>query len=102
MSEMYETLCSYENLELAFSRARKGKTKKSYVIEFESNLKENLLTLRNELLMQTYRPKPLTTFILCEPKTRKISRSDFRDRVIHHALCNVIEPLFEKSFIFDS
>ncbi len=98
----YTNLCSQENLELAFKRARKGKTLKQYVIEFENNLEENLLQLRNELLMQTYKPKPLTTFILRDPKTRKISKSDFRDRVIHHAICNIIEPLFEKTFIYDS
>jgi len=42
------------------------------------------------------------TFIIRDPKTRKISKSYFRDRVVHHALCNVIEQLFEKRFIFDN
>ncbi len=98
----YEKLTSYENLELAFKKARKNKTLKPYVIEFEQNLKENLLGLRTELLMQTYKPRPLTTFILRDPKTRKISKADFRDRVIHHAICNLVEPTFEKTFIYDS
>ena len=44
----------------------------------------------------------MQSFILRDPKTRKINKSAFRDRIIHHALCNIIEPLFEKSFIFDS
>ena len=101
-TNQYEELCSYENLELAFKRARKGKTLKPYVIEFEENLKQNLLQLRNELTMQTYQPQPLKTFILRDPKTRKISKSDFRDRIIHHAICNIIEPIFEKTFIHDS
>lgn len=95
-------MCTYENLELAYKKARKGKTCKSYVVDFEKNLKKNLLQLRTELLMHTYRPKPLKTFILRDPKTRKISKSDFRDRVIHHALCNIIEPVFDKTFIYDS
>ncbi|MEK6938976.1 MAG: reverse transcriptase/maturase family protein [Nanoarchaeota archaeon] len=55
-----------------------------------------------QLLFHSYQPRPLETFILRDPKTRKISKAHFRDRVIHHALCNVIEPLFEKSFICDS
>jgi len=101
-TNQYEELCSYENLELAFKRARKGKTLKPYVIEFEENLKQNLLQLRNELTMQTYQPQPLKTFILRDPKTRKISKSDFRDRIIHHAICNIIEPIFQKTFIHDS
>ena len=102
LRNIYEKLCSVENLELAFKRARKGKTQKPYIIEYEQKLKENILQLRNELLMQTYRPRPLQTFILRDPKTRKISKSDFRDRIVHHAICNIIEPAFEKSFISDS
>jgi hypothetical protein len=60
----YERLCSSDNLDWAHRRARKGKTLKPYVIEFEKNLKENLLQLRTELIMQTYQPKALETFIL--------------------------------------
>lgn len=102
MTDLFDTLCSYENLSLAFKKARRGKTQKQYVIDFEKNIHENLLILRNELLMQVYYPQPLKTFIIRDPKTRKISKSAFRDRVIHHALCNIIEPIFEKSFIYDS
>ena len=100
--DLWKELCSFSNLELAFKRARKHKTLKPYVIEFEADLANNLSLLRTELLLHSYKPKPLKTFILHDPKTRKISKSDFRDRVIHHALCNIIEPLFEKSFIYDS
>ncbi|MBI3035680.1 group II intron reverse transcriptase domain-containing protein [Candidatus Woesearchaeota archaeon] len=99
---LYEKLCSFENLECAFRKARKHKTTKDYVIEFEKNLEENLLLLRSELLLHSYKPQPLKTFILRDPKTRKISKSAFRDRVVHHALCNIIEPIFEKQFIYDS
>ena len=101
-SNLFDKLCSYENLELAFRKARKHKTLKHYVIEFEKNLKENLLSLRTELIFHTYKPKPLETFIVHDPKTRKISKSDFRDRVVHHALCRIIEPIFDKTFIYDS
>jgi RNA-directed DNA polymerase len=102
LTRIYEEICSYENLETALKRARRGKTLKNYVIEFEKNLKENIFQLRNELLMQTYTPRPLKTFILRDPKTRKISKSAFRDRVVHHAICNIIEPYFDKRFIGDS
>ncbi|MBU2589552.1 MAG: helix-turn-helix domain-containing protein [Nanoarchaeota archaeon] len=98
----YNELCSYENLETAFNRARKGKTLKEYVINFEKKLKKNLLQLRTELVMHTYQPKPLEIFILRDPKTRKISKSEFRDRVVHHAICNIIESVFDKRFIYDS
>lgn len=52
--------------------------------------------------MHSYRPEKLETFILRDPKTRKISKSHFRDRIVHHALCNIIQTLFENSFIHDS
>ena len=99
---LWRELCTNSNLELAFKRARKHKTQKPCVLEFEADSKNNLSQLRTELLFHFYRPKPLETFILRDPKTRKISKSHFRDRVIHHALCNIIEPMFEKCFMYDS
>lgn len=98
----YEKLCAYNNLYQAYIGARKHKTLKPYVIEFEKNLVKNLQQLQQELITQTYKPKPLETFILRDPKTRKISKSDFRDRVTHHAICNIIESRFDKTFIYDS
>ena len=102
VEDLYSRICSYDNLLSAFKKARKGKTTKIYVLEFEKELKNNLLQLRIELLFHAYKPKPLQSFIIHDPKTRKISRSAFRDRIIHHALCNVIAPVFEKEFIYDS
>jgi hypothetical protein len=49
-----------------------------------------------------YSPKPLVSFILRDPKTRRISKSAFIDRIVHHALVRVIEPIFDKTFIYDS
>ena len=99
---LYPKIYDFSNLVFAWRRARKGKTKKYYVKEFEGELRENLLGLHKELKNQTYKPKPLETFILHDPKTRKISKSDFRDRVVHHALFRIIEPIFDKTFIYDS
>jgi RNA-directed DNA polymerase len=99
---LYEKLISFENLVLAWKKARKGKTKKSYLIKFEKNLETNLLYLQEELKQEVYQPKPLEDFIIRDPKTRKISKSDFRDRIVHHAIVNVLEPIYEKSFIYDS
>src|SRR4030043_1782354 len=101
-NKLYEEICSMNNLANAWKEARKGKTKKLYVIEFERNLRENLLQLRKELLEQTYKPQQLVTFILRDPKTRKISKTAFRDRIIHHAIVRVIESIFERIFIYDS
>ncbi len=99
---LYQKLCSEENLALAFRKARKRKSLKPYVIEFEKNLEENLQSLRTELLLNSYQPKPLRTFIIREPKVRKIRKSYFVDRIVHHAICNILGPIFEKRFISDS
>lgn len=100
--EIYEQIISLKNLHTAYKNARKGKTKKFYVKEFEENLFYNIYLLYIQLKEQTYKPFPLKTFILRDPKTRKISKSAFRDRIVHHAVIKIIEPLFEKSFIYDS
>ena len=100
--ETFEKIISLKNLIIAYKKAKKGKAKKFYVKTFEENFAYNLKILHDELKAQTYKPKPLKTFILRDPKTRKISKSDFRDRIVHHALCNIIEPLFDKTFIYDS
>ncbi len=100
--DMYSTLCSHDNLVLAWQKARKRKTLKEYVIVFELDLESNLKQLKYELESFTYKPAELTNFIVSDPKTRTISSSHFRDRVIHHAVCNVIGPSLEKGFIYDS
>ena len=102
IENLFDCMCSSENIELAFNKARRGKTLKPYVIKFEEELNDNLKQLQHELVTETYKPKRLVTFILRDPKTRKISKSDFRDRIVHHAICNVIEPLFDKTFIYDN
>jgi retron-type reverse transcriptase len=101
-NNLFSQIISIKNLILAWRKARKGKTKKDYVIEFEQNTLGNLLKLHEELKNETYKPELLRIFILRDPKTRKISKANFRDRVIHHALVRVLEPIFENGFIYDS
>jgi len=100
--DLYSQIYNMSNLLIAWRRARKGKTKKPYVVEFEKDVLGNLFQIQKELMEQTYQPKPLVTFILRDPKTRKISKSAFRDRIVHHALIRIIESIFEKTFIYDS
>jgi len=100
--DLYGKVCSLENLLLAFRKARKGKSKKWYVKRFEADIDNELALLKRELEEQTYEPRPLKRFIIRDPKTRVIHASHFRDRVVHHALCNVLEPIFDGTFIHDS
>jgi hypothetical protein len=72
------------------------------VAAFEYRLEDNLRQLQQKLQTQTYQPGGYDSFFIHEPKQRLISAAPFPDRVVHHALCNVIEPLFERSFIEDS
>lgn len=99
---MYAALCSWNNLLLAYRKASKGKRRHANVAAFEQRLEENLLDLQDELLAFIYRPGAYESFYVHEPKCRLISAAAFRDRVVHHALCNQIQPLLERSFIFDS
>ena len=101
-SNLYKDIYSNDNLYRAYKNSRKRKTKKNYIKVFEKNLGTELKRLQYELETFTYKPKRLQTFIVRDPKTRKISKSNFRDRVVHHALINIIEPIFDKSFIHDS
>ena len=99
---MYSKLCSWDNLLLAYRKASRGKRGQANVAAFEHRLEDNLLQLQAELLTHTYQPGLYTSFYIYEPKQRLISAAPFRDRVVHHALCNLIEPTFERSFIHDS
>jgi hypothetical protein len=99
---MYAALCSWQNLYLAYRKAAKGKRGKVPAASFEYHLEDNLIALQRELLAQSYRPGAYHSFYIHEPKRRLISAAPFRDRVVHHALCNLIEPRFERSFIRDS
>ena len=82
--------------------AARGKRFKPGVARFVFDLERQLLLLHEELASKTYRPGPYRTFTIYEGKTRQISAAPFRDRVVHHALTGVLEPIFERSFIFDS
>jgi len=96
------SLHHWDNLLSAYRKAAKGKRGHPDVAEFEYRLEENLLQLQRELGDRTYQPGAYHSFYIHDPKKRLISAAPFRDRVVHHALCNLIEPEFEKSFIFDS
>jgi len=99
--DLYAKIYDINNLTVAWQNAKKRKTKRRYIKRFQRNLKQNLTKLQEELINQTYQHDTLKTFILRDPKTRKISKSAFRDRVVHNAVCNVIVPIFQKGFIYD-
>jgi RNA-directed DNA polymerase len=99
---LWESLVRYRNLFHAALRASRGKRALANVARFHFDLEQELCELQDELTTFSYQPGPYHEFEIFEPKRRLISAAPFRDRVIHHALCNVLEPIFERSFIHDS
>src|SRR3972149_3179195 len=101
-SNLYPSLTAFANLYRAFRDAARGKRGQPNVAAFEFDLETNLLDLQDELRSKTYRPGAYDSFYIRDPKRRLVSAAPFRDRVVHHALCNIIEPIFERTFIGDS
>ncbi|MBT7783689.1 MAG: RNA-dependent DNA polymerase [Anaerolineae bacterium] len=99
---LYGELTSFTNLYWAFRKAAKGKRGNAAVAAFEFNLEEHLIQIQQELIAQSYTPGEYYSFYIRDPKHRLISAAPFHDRVVHHALCQVIEPIFERTFIGDS
>src|SRR3989338_6661238 len=102
MNSMYDQLCSFDNLERAYFKAKRHKSRRPDIIKFEAHRRLNLCILMKALRDKSYRQMPLNRFILRDPKTRTICVSDFRDRIVHHAIINILQPIFEPKFIFDS
>ena len=99
---MFERICELEHLFASHKLAQLDNRYKRKICAFTFSLEENLFHLRYELLRGFYLPRPYTYFTLHDPKTRAIAAPDIRDRVVQHALVSIIQPLFEKQFIYDS
>ena len=99
---LYPRIVTFENVYAAYLKARKGKRYREYTLDFTGNVEAEMWSILCDLRDKTYQPGLYHTFKVYEPKERLICAATFRDRVMHHALCNVIEPLYERSFIHDS
>jgi len=99
---LQEQIYTWENLCLAYKNASRGKRGNPDVAAFEMYLGDHLIQLQKELKQKTYQPGNYHSFYIHEPKRRLISAAPFRDRVVHHALCNLTTPYFERRFIFQS
>ena len=86
----------------AYKDARKHKRGRKYQLEFELNLEEELVKLRDEIVARCYTPGISTCFIITDPKKREVFAAGFRDRIVHHLYYNYTRELFERTFIADS
>lgn len=96
---LYNKIYEADNLYLAYSKARKGKVKSYGVIRFEKELDNNILSLQRELKEETYKTSSYDVFKIYDPKERDIYRLPFRDRVVHHAIMNILERIWTPIFI---
>ena len=101
-SALWPLITDFDNLYQAARQAQQGKRFRPSVLEFNFALEQELFTLQRELRDHTYQPGKYHTFEIWEPKPRLISAAPYRDRVVHHALCNVIMPLLEPTLIGDT
>ena len=97
-----ERVLDRENLREAYARAARGKRTKRDAAAFGERLEENLAELASELAAGTYEVGPYHQFTIFDPKERTITAPCFRDRVLHHALTLVCEPVFERFLIADT
>jgi retron-type reverse transcriptase len=103
IGNIYSKIYDMENLLLADSIARKGKLKQPGVIEHDKNRDSNLLNLHCSLKDKTYKTSNYTTFTIFEPKERIIFRLPYYpDRIVHHAVMNILEPVFVSTFTTDT
>jgi RNA-directed DNA polymerase len=99
---LFDRICSFEPLRQAALRAARAKRNKNPVALSLQDLEPEILSLENELLTHSYRPRPYRTFRVYEPKERMICAAAFRDRVVHHAICSALEPIFERTLVHDT
>ena len=94
-----EKVASWENLFAAAAKARRGKSRRPDVEDWWMRRESELSAIRSELLSGRYEPGGYRFFEIREPKRRMIAAAPFRDRVLHHALCNILGPVLERQFI---
>ena len=102
VNNIYNEIISPENLFLAWDEFKRGKQHKKDVQRFEWNLEENIFKLYRELKNKTYQHGPYESFYIHDPKQRHIHKALVSDRILHHAIFAVINPIFEQTFISTS
>lgn len=99
---LFGQICSLENIFTAWEEFRRGKSKKSDVQRFEFALEQNLFSLREDLNSKSYTHGAYSGFYIRDPKARHIHKAAVRDRVLHHAIFRILNPIFERVFIAES
>ena len=99
---LFHRIPERENLRRATARAMRSKRAHAVVRRFTESLEKSLTALREEIRSGTAVRDPYQSFIIRDPKTRRICAPSFRERVLHHAVMNICEPTFERYAISQS
>lgn len=99
---LFDRIAAFENLVAAYEEAKRGKRYTPEALAFATNWEEHLINIHEHLLWRSWNPGQPRIFTVKDPKRRDITAPPFADRIVHHALVRVVEPLFERRFIFDS
>lgn len=99
--KLYDKFIDMHNLRIAFKKAFKA-TKTGESLRYLFHLENELIYLQQKLFAMAYKPEPYRYFMIYEPKEREISIAGFTDRIVHHALINILEPIYEPMFIDQS
>ena len=103
IGNLYQQIISVENLRLADEKARKGKKNTYGVRVHDRNREANIIALHEALLTKTYKTSPYHIFKIYEPKERIIYRLPYYpDRIVHHAIMNILEPIWVKTFTYNT
>lgn len=99
-NNLFDKIVSLDNLYLADKKARKQKSHRPEVIEFDKNKEQLLLDLQKQLINGEYKTSEYFIFKIYEPKEREIFKLPYYpDRIVHHAIMNIMEPIWVSSFI---
>lgn len=102
-NNLFDKIVSLDNLYLADKKARRNKSNRKDIKEFDQNKEESLKKLQQDLINGTYKTSEYNTFIIREPKERLIFRLPYYpDRIVHHAVMNIMEPIWVSIFIKDT
>ena len=99
---LYDRIIGFDNLAAAYEEAKRGKRYTPEALAFAAEWEARLIDIHEHLKWRTWRPGAPRVFTVTDPKRRDITAPPFADRVVHHALVRVVEPLFERRFIHDS
>ncbi len=97
--DLFDKIINLEHLFLAWDEFKKGKGTRPDVIDFEMNLEKHIIDLHHDLKNTTYKHAPYAGFYITDPKRRHVHKATVRDRILHHAIFNILNPIFELTYI---